>query len=146
VDGSLDRRAMADVVFADADEREALEAILHPRVASRIEQTLHAWRSAGPRQLCVIDAPLLLESGLIDLCDATIFVEADEDLRRERLARDRDWSPDEARRREAHQAPLADKRARADIVIVNRGDFAAIRQQLLEAVQQLNSHGVHTHV
>jgi dephospho-CoA kinase len=143
-DGALDRDAMADRIFADPAERRALEAILHPRVVERITRAVERCRTDDSCELCVIDAPLLLESGLIDLCDATVFLDCEEPERYARLARDRGWTADEAGRREAAQAPLAEKRARADATIVNRGDRAAIRNQLLEMIQRLEPSGVQT--
>jgi dephospho-CoA kinase len=121
-DGSIDRKALAAVAFADAGDRRDLEAIVHPCVRREIEARLAA---RGPG-LLVLDVPLLEESGLAEVCDATIFLEAP---LRARLARaaSRGWSAQELRRREASQTPPEAKKARADFVLRNEGPRARLR-------------------
>ena len=125
--GRLDRQAVAAVVFRDAAARQRVEAILHPPIRARILADLHAARAAGRSVL--LDAPLLLEGGLIDLCDHVVFVDAPDDVRRARAAA-RGWDAAELQRREAAQAPLAAKRARAGHVLHNGGDVASLHHQI----------------
>ncbi|MBL8726857.1 MAG: dephospho-CoA kinase [Planctomycetes bacterium] len=125
--GRLDRAAMAAVVFRDPSARAQLEAILHPRIRARILAELAAARAAGTSVL--LDAPLLLETGLIECCDEVVFVDADETERRRRAAL-RGWPAGELERREAAQAPLASKRARAGHTVDNGGDLAATARQV----------------
>src|SRR5688572_9070942 len=72
VDGKLDRQAVAGIVFRDPVARKHVEAVLHPRIRARIVAELDAGKAAGRSVL--LDAPLLLEGGLIDLCDHVAFV------------------------------------------------------------------------
>lgn len=130
----LDRAAMARIVFADATARARLEALLHPRIRARILADLAAARTAGAAVL--LDAPLLLEGGLVDLCDHVVFVHAS-DATRARRAAARGWSPDELARREAAQAPLAVKRRRATDVIENDADLAATARQVAALLERL---------
>ena len=125
--GRLDRAALAQRVFADPAARRRLEAILHPPIRTRILERLAAARAAGTSVL--LDVPLLLENGLIEHCDVVVFVEVDAAERRRRAAA-RGWAADELDRREAAQASLAEKRARADHVIDNGGDLAATAHQV----------------
>src|SRR5262245_47267327 len=90
--GKLDRQAVAEIVFRDAAARKNVEAILHPRIRARILAELKAARAAGRSVL--IDAPLLLEGGLIDLCDHVVFVDAPPDVRNARAAA-RGWDAGE---------------------------------------------------
>lgn len=119
--GALDRPALARIVFADAVARARLEAILHPRIRSRIRAALETANGRG--QPVLIDAPLLLETGLVEFCDLTVHVDARDDVRAARAAA-RGWAAGELARREAAQLPVAVKRQRAFRTIQNDGDLA----------------------
>jgi len=133
-DGRLDRPAVARLVFSDPVLRQRLEEITHPPVRRRILAELAAARARGESVL--LDVPLLLEGGLIDQCDAAVFVAADraERLRRAAL---RGWGPDELDRRERAQAPLAEKQARARFTVDNGGSLAATAAQVDAVLAQL---------
>lgn len=136
--GSLDRAAMAQVVFADPGARGRLEAILHPRIRARILAELDAARAAGTSVL--LDAPLMLETGLVEFCDRVVFVDCDDAERRRRAAA-RGWPAGEFERREAAQLPLAAKRARASDRIDNGGDHAATARQVDALLAALEANG-----
>lgn len=131
-DGSLDRKKMADKVFSNKEEVKALEQILHPPLIAKIQAEV---KGAGRY---VIDAALLIESGLDRICDAIIFVEADEEVRTKRLESGRNWSFAEARRREAHQINIEEKRKLADFVVDNNGDLTTTRKQVEQVAQHLH--------
>lgn len=95
-DGTLDRGAVARLVFGGTSAHDealaALEGIVHPRVRRRIDGILAGARSAtGARQAVVLDVPLLVQSGWDDLCTDLVVVECEESVRRARLAA-RGWS------------------------------------------------------
>lgn len=123
--GGIDRGALARLVFADPAARAALEAIVHPLVAAA---TLAAIAGAGPGEVVVIDAPLLVETdarrryGL----DGLLVVDAPEELLLARLA-ERGMDPDDARARLAAQATRAERLRAADYVIVNIGSLEELR-------------------
>jgi dephospho-CoA kinase len=135
-DGRPDRKAIAEIVFADPEARQRLEDLVHPRVhAARAA----AFASAPPNTpALVIDAPLLFEAGLAEACDAVVFVDAPRKTRIERVAR-RGWDAAELDRREAAQWPLDRKRASADHVLVNDADLASLRTQVLEQLGRILS-------
>lgn len=133
-DGSVDRAAVAAIVFADSAERQRLEALLHPRIHALREA---AFARAGAVPARVIDAPLLLEAGLDRQCDAILLVDAPRAVRLERLQKGRGWSEAELDRREAAQWPLDRKRARADHVVTNAADRAALRTQVLRTLAEI---------
>jgi dephospho-CoA kinase len=120
---------IARTVFANPGARAKLEAFTHPPIRARIRAELQAAREAGV-PVVVLDVPLLLENdaahGLLAECDATVFVDADENLREARASASRGWRPGEVARREAAQMPLAAKKARAGRVIENRGDLSEL--------------------
>jgi dephospho-CoA kinase len=126
-DGSLDRAALAAVVFADPGRRAALNAIIHPRV--RTWMALRA-QQAPPGSVVVQDIPLLVENGLGPLFDLVVVVDADDETRIARLTGDRGMAPDEARARIAAQSPRETRLAAADVVIDNSGARAALGAQV----------------
>lgn len=126
-DGSLDRAALAKVVFGDDAARARLNAILHPLVGRRAAELIVA---APPDAVVVQDVPLLVETGAAGRYDLVVVVEAPVEVRAERLARDRGMAADEARARMAAQASDAERRAVADVVLVNDGDLDALRAQV----------------
>ena len=103
-DGSIDRRSLAKQVFGPTAEHaaalECLEAIVHPRVAARIDAILDARSSGAPSRPVVLDVPLLLKSGIIRRCTHLVEVICDEPVRRARLAA-RGWAPAEIDARDA---------------------------------------------
>jgi dephospho-CoA kinase len=134
-DGSLDRAAIARIVFADPSERRALESLTHPW----IERTRRAMFAAAPpgTPAFVIDAPLLLEVGLDRECDAVVFVDAPRRDRLERVRANRGWSEPELDRRENAQWPLDRKRSRATHIIANDGDLAALEERAAATLRSI---------
>jgi len=135
-DAAIDRAALARIVFADPAEKRQLEALLHPEIRARILAEVAATTRAGTSVL--LDVPLLLENGLVELCDHVVFVHADPAVRARR-AHDRGWPPDELARREAAQTPIAEKAARAGHRIDNDGDLAATARQVDELLAGLGA-------
>jgi len=130
-DGTLDRAALAAIVFSDPERRAALEAIVHPLVAQRSGQLI----AAAPAQAVVVyDVPLLVElvqrgQRSTDEYDAIVVVEAPEDVRVERLVA-RGLPEWDAEARIASQASDEDRRALADHVIVNDGTLEELDAQV----------------
>lgn len=121
-DGSLDRRALASVVFADPDALARLDAIVHPRVFALAaqRQAQLVGRQAEAPTLVVHEVPLLVEARLVDEFDAVVVVTAPLDVTIERL-RARGLREDEARARLAAQATDEERLAVADYVVHNDG-------------------------
>lgn len=151
-DGSLDRAALAGIVFADAGERRALEAITHPAIGARIAQRYAeiAGRDAdrGTDTMVVLDHPLLVETGVHDHQDRVIVVVAGEDLRVERLV-GRGLEAEDARVRMRSQLTDDERRAVADHVVDNNGDLASLAVQvdgLWSALSQSVDQGIDSSV
>jgi dephospho-CoA kinase len=121
-DGRLDRPAIAERVFADPDELAALNAIVHPAVGTEIAARLAA---AGPDDVVILDVPLLVESGRDDMA-GTIVVDLPADEAVRRLVEHRGFTEEEARARMGRQVSRRERLERADLVIDNRGDLAAL--------------------
>jgi dephospho-CoA kinase len=126
-DGSLDRQALADVVFVDDDALRDLNAIVHPAVGQEIARRLG--ELAETDEIVVLDVPLLVESGRDDLV-ALVVVDVDPDLAAERLVEQRGMKIEDVRARQARQATREERRARADVLIDNSGDLAHLEAQV----------------
>jgi dephospho-CoA kinase len=132
-DGSLDRPALARLVFADAEALAALNAIVHPLVAERRAELM---ATAGPDAVVVSDVPLLVENGMAGDFDAVVVVEAPLDQRLARLAA-RGLAAEEARARMARQASDEQRRAVATVLLDNSGSQPELARQVDAAWQRL---------
>jgi dephospho-CoA kinase len=124
--GDLDRPALAGVVFADADARRRLDAIVHPLVRQRAAEVE---RAAAGGAVVVHDVPLLVETGQAAAYDLVLVVEANEAARVTRLV-ERGLTEDDARARIAAQATDEQRRAVADVVLDNRGTQEDLESQV----------------
>jgi dephospho-CoA kinase len=134
--GVLDRKALAARVFADAGERAALNAIVHPRIAQQAAARTQALSARG-FPFAIYEAALIVENGLQRALDALILVSAPEELRLRRVMQRDGSSEEEARARIASQLPEADKEKLADFVIRNGGDQSELKQQVDEVLARL---------
>jgi len=128
-DGTLDRKKVGALVFADAQRRKRLEAITHPAIRARFLARLQALADEGFDGIVFFDAPVMIESGNYKNMERLVVVATDEATQLQRLmARD---GVDEAaaRARIASQMPVAEKAKLADHVIDNAGDRASTEAQ-----------------
>lgn len=119
-DGSLDRKALGRIVFADPGARKVLEAITHPAIARLAAQLLGRERDRGTPVVFYM-VPLLFEAGLADSMDEIWVVSVDEKTQLARLMARDAIGRDEALRKVTAQQPLAEKAIRAHVVIDNNG-------------------------
>jgi dephospho-CoA kinase len=136
-DGATDRVRLAAKVFADRKQRKRLEELLHPLIAAQRAELMRRFQVDPAVRLIVIDAPLLYEAGIDGECDTVIFVEADPDLRAERVRAQRGWSAQELTRRENLQMPLDMKRRKADHIVTNNSSLAALRGQVMHLITRV---------
>ena len=134
--GTLDRRAIGAIVFNDLAERQWLDSAAHPVLLAEAQRRLAALEKRHT-EVAVLDVPLLFESGWDRLADEIWVTSVSEDIQLQRLMARNGWTEAEARARIAAQMPLAEKRARADVIIDNSGTLDNLRQQVLQAYQNL---------
>lgn len=134
----IDRAKVAQVIFADPEQRKRLEALVHPIVRQDRAAAAKEGAAAGARAV-IVDAPLLFEAGLDAECDAVIFVDAPRAVRLERVRANRGWSPEELERRESAQLPLQTKRERADYCVVNDGPLADLEASVAGVLRDILS-------
>lgn len=120
-DGTADRRAIAGIVFADPAERRALEGLVFPHIRRLAEGRIAAANADPAARFVVLDAAVLLEAGWDGVCDKLVYVDAPRAVRLARLAARSGWAEPEVAAREAAQLAEAEKRGRADAVLVNDG-------------------------
>jgi dephospho-CoA kinase len=137
-DGSLDRKALGALVFADAGERAALNAIVHPRIAQASAAQIAAFAEAGERT-AVYEAALIVENGLDRGLAGLIVVTAPEELQLARLRLRDGLSEAEARARLAAQLPASEKVKRATFVIENRGTTSDLEAQVAKLLPLLSA-------
>jgi dephospho-CoA kinase len=131
-DGSLDRAALGALIFSDAQKREKLNAITHPKIWRRTRQLIAEAEQRDPGAVVVYDVPLLAEAaGKRDLAfDLIVVVHADIGTRIQRMVELRGMRRDEALHRLNSQASDTERLAIADVVIDNNGDLAATLAQV----------------
>ena len=127
-DGSIDRRVLAGIAFADPPALADLNAIVHPRVAVEVSR-----RMAGlpDGSTVVLDVPLLVEAGTAAI-DALVVVDCPEEVALRRLIERRGMDEHDVRRRMGAQASRDERRARADRVILNDGSLDDLRRRVDE--------------
>lgn len=135
--GALDRKKLADIVFADAAARKDLEAIIHPRVKAATDR----WFASldGSHALAIADIPLLYETGRDADFDDVVVVACDPETQLRRVI-DRDGLTEkDARARIDAQLPIGDKLTRARYVIRTDGSFTDTDRQVDDLLRRLSS-------
>lgn len=127
-DGTLDRQAVADVVFADPAALADLNAIVHPAVGAEIARRLEAAAVAGGG-VVVLDVPLLVETGRDDMA-MLVVVDVDPEVAVHRLVHQRGMREEDVRARMARQAPRRERLAKADHVLDNSGTLEDLHAQV----------------
>lgn len=127
-DGHIARRRLAEVVFSDPKKVTKLNEITHPKVLTEVERRLFALADIG-HGVAVVEAALLVETGLYRDLDGLIVVEAPLEVRAERVAKRDGLSIEEVLRRARFQATDEERRAHATWTIVNDGSLEALHKE-----------------
>jgi dephospho-CoA kinase len=127
-DGTLDRQAVADIVFNDPEALQALNDIVHPAVGA--ETTSRILAQADTDNLVVLDIPLLVENVGKRPVAGIVVVDVDPEVAVRRLVEQRGMREEDARARMARQASREERLARADVVIDNSGSLVDLEAQL----------------
>lgn len=120
--GQVDRKKLAEVSFNNFESIRRLNKLTHPYIKKEISNQLrqlnnnHKLKETG---VVVIDAPLLLETGLDKFCDYIVFIKTSYKIRLKRVLISRKWDSTEIKKREQYQIPLLRKQSKADFIINN---------------------------
>jgi dephospho-CoA kinase len=129
-DGSLDRRAIGRIVFADSQERIALEELVFPYIGKRCREEIARGLANPETRFVILDAAVMLEAGWNNETDWIVYVDAPRPVRLARLAQRSGWTDHDLAARESSQWPDETKKARADAVIVNNSDVESLQKQV----------------
>lgn len=133
-DGTLDRKKLGAIVFADRDKLATLNSIVHPLVGRRVAEL----QAAAPDDAIVVyDVPLLVENGLAGSYDVVIVVDASDEIRLDRLVRLRGMTEADAKARIAAQASREERLAAADFVIPNETTLDDLDRRVAEVWHRL---------
>ncbi|WP_280548318.1 MULTISPECIES: dephospho-CoA kinase [unclassified Halomonas] len=134
-DGGLDRRALREIVFADAEARRQLERITHPRIHRRLEAYLERLQAQGAPYVLLV-SPLLFESGQDAMVDRCLVIDVPKETQIARTAARDGVDEAQARAIIAAQMSREERLARADDVIDNSADAAGLDAQVTELDRQ----------
>ena len=129
-DGSLDRRVIASIVFANPEERSALEGMVFPYIGERCQEEIQRAQSDLNVRFVVLDAAVMLEAGWNEVADRIVYLDAPRELRLERVAKRNGWTDAELQAREAAQWPIEMKKARADAILLNDSSPLELQKQI----------------
>ncbi len=127
IDGTLDRKALAGIVFSDKKKLEMLNSITYPYITSEILRQIRIHSLKGEK-LILLDAPTLFESRSDDFCELIISVVADADIREQRIIERDGLTVEQARRRMSSQLDDEFFRSHSDFIIHNNSDVEFVNR------------------
>lgn len=134
-DGSLNRQKLGEIIFNNQEERNWVEGLIHPYVRSRFLEVI----AQSPAQTIVLVVPLLFEAKMTDLVTEIWVVSCSEEQQLERLMRRNHLTLEQAQARIKSQMLMAEKVARADVVLDNSLTLEVLLQQIDNALMTLRS-------
>ena len=126
----LSRKKIAEIVFANKEEKQKLENIIYPKLKQNLSEIFDNCKS----RVVFVSVPLLFEVGWQNLFDKIIFVKADDDIRLSRLMKRNNLTKEQALLRINSQKPQADKVMRSDFIICNNDDIISLQKQTDEII------------
>jgi dephospho-CoA kinase len=139
--GNLDRPALAEIIFNDASRRMLVNSITHPAIFQEMSRRVTRYaeeKSEDDVPVVVLDAALIVDTGVTGVFDMLIVVTADEETRLRRLVEERAMPVDEARARISSQFGDAKRLELADIVIENNGSLEELRGHVRRVFDQVS--------
>jgi len=137
--GELNRKALANIVFADEDKRQLLNSIVHPLVIKEQDRWIEKLEKGDPFGIAIVDAALMVESGSYWRFDKIIVVWCEPAIQLMRLMLRDDLSESEAKKRIAAQMSQEEKKSFADYLVNTSADFEDVRRQAVEVFKQFLS-------
>lgn len=138
-DGSLNRKALASIVFSDKTKLETLNTIIYPYITGEILRKIREFSSKG-QKLILLDAPTLFESRADDFCEIIISVLADADIRKERIINRDGLTAEQAKKRMDSQLTEEFFESHSDYIIHNNGQLDAVYEISKELSDRINDY------
>ena len=136
-DGQIDRRKLAEMVFPDAEKTALLNSLTHPVIREEILKRIALLQKEDSRRLIVIEAALLSEGKLAELCGSVWYVYCDEETRIRRIMSSRGYSREKSESVVRRQKTDAEFRAECTLVIDNSGTQEHTKEQVDAAMEEL---------
>ncbi|WP_210468622.1 dephospho-CoA kinase [Sporosarcina sp. 6E9] len=128
-DGSLNREKLGERIFKNGEERNKLNAIIHPAIRNEMIRQKEQWISDGAKTV-ILDIPLLFESKLQSFVEKIIVVSVTPEIQKQRLIARNDLTEREATDRITSQLPMSEKESGADAIIDNNGTVEETKRQV----------------
>ena len=129
--GNIDRKKIAEIVFKNSELLFKLNSIIHPGVLQKTEELIEQYNQDNQCKAIILDMPLLVEVGWDKRCDRLIFVDCDEKTRKNRL-KSKFTEKNHIKNRENFQISLDKKQSIADNTVNNNSDFSTLVRQIAE--------------
>lgn len=137
-DGALNRKMLADMIFADENKRKALNDILHPVIADEMFKRAEEQIKKRPDSVVVLVAPLLIETGMHKKVDSVWLITADNDAVISRIMERDGCTRAQAQRRLASQMPESEKRLHSDVIFENDKGIGDLHLKLKSAFDAIS--------
>jgi dephospho-CoA kinase len=136
-DRTLNRSALAEIVFSDDESRKALEGFTHPRIFEESDALVNAIKKKDPFSVVIIDFPLLFELELNHKFDKVIVVYVPRAVQLKRIIHRDGLAREEAEKRLNSQVSIEEKRCLSDYIITSEGDLNDTRKQVRKVIHEL---------
>ncbi len=133
----IDRHKLAKIVFQNRKFLKKLNCITHPVIIKEIKREIRVIKKSNPRAIIVVDAPLLIEAGLLSLVDKLVVVSANKKIQIFRVKMHKGFSQNDIEARIKAQLPLREKIKSADFVVDNNGSLTYTKKQVREIWEAL---------
>ncbi len=140
-DGTINRRRLGEIVFADEAKRRLLNGIIHPYVIDEIFSCAERDLRNDPNGIAIFEIPVLFESGMDARMDANIVVSCEEEIRIRRVMERDQLSREQVIARIRSQMSEEEKIRRADFILENNGTEDALNQQVDALFARLKAGG-----
>ena len=134
-DGTLNRKALGQIVFSDSEQLSLLNSVMEPLIREEISRRLNQENNAD---LVVLDAPLLIEQHYDKICDLIMTIDVSKKIQLERLIERDNLSEDEAKSRIESQLSSRERNGFADVVIDSSGTVEQTRKQVIKWLETIN--------
>lgn len=134
-DGTLNRKALGQIVFSDSEQLSLLNSVMEPLIREEISRRLNQENNAD---LVVLDAPLLIEQHYDKICDFIMTIDVPKEIQLERLIERDNLSEDEAKSRIESQLSSRERNGFADVVIDSSGTVEQTRKQVIKWLKTIN--------
>ncbi len=139
IDGQIDRKRVADIVFSQPETLKSLELILHPAVFHKMTLQYQQIKESPKFKLFAVEIPLLYETESAKLFDSIVVVLADQELCRKRYVENKKGSSQSFDQRMQRQMKPIQKAAKADFVLINNGKTEDLEQQVIQLLTKIRS-------